>query len=107
MSEVNQIVVHRSYTEEVFYNILKNDPMVLFQFLLITVVGFVVFVLLYEFTSTAIAKFSRRWIKQKSQDPRQDRFRYGRANDKHAVLINAVSFIFSLSVVVYAIVLFL
>ena len=105
MNEVNQIVIHRSYTEELLYNILKNDPVMLLQFFVIIVVGLLVVNFLFQQVRKSLMNLSNRFIKPNNQDPRQNRFRYQRENNKYIVLINIVSFIFTATVVTFAIML--
>lgn len=107
MNEVSQIVVHRSYTEELLYNILKNDPVLLLQFFTITVMGFLAFAILYGEVRKSLTRLSNRFVKPQRQDPRQYSFRYGRENNKYKTLISIMSFTFSASVVTFVIILIL
>lgn len=105
MNEVNQIVVHRSYTEELLYNILKNDPVMLLQFFVIIVVGLLAANFLFQQVRKSLMNLLNRFVKPNNQDPQRSIFRHHQENNKYIVLINIVSFIFTTIVVTFVIIL--
>ncbi len=56
MSDTQQIVVHRSYTEEVIYNALKDDPIGLFQFIGVSIIYVLACFALFSFIQYQILK---------------------------------------------------